>query len=185
MPDEKNTIEMAKVPDWAIALTEKVTHGFARVDSRLDTMEANLDLQKVQVVDLTQRVSRQEQRADTNSMRAKMNTDEDLAREAAIAAKIAAAQSELAKEREAREALAKEVAEVKKETSAQTQILGTLEKHATGLLNNRAVQALGGLFLTAASIYLGTWIAAHQPKAAAAPPVPAGYQLVPVDGGAK
>lgn len=39
-PDYKPTAQLEKVPAWAIALTEKVTHGFAAVETRLDSFES-------------------------------------------------------------------------------------------------------------------------------------------------
>lgn len=39
-PDYKPTAQLEKVPAWAIALTEKVTHGFAAVENRLDQFES-------------------------------------------------------------------------------------------------------------------------------------------------
>jgi hypothetical protein len=39
-PDYKPTAQLEKVPAWAIALTEKVTHGFAAVETRLAEFES-------------------------------------------------------------------------------------------------------------------------------------------------
>lgn len=83
---------MQAPPDWAIALTERVTQGFTSVNQRLDTIESNVDLQGVTVRDVQQRMTAQETRMNaledrqaSNSMRVKDGSKVDLAHDAAIA----------------------------------------------------------------------------------------------------
>ena len=92
MPDEKKTVEIEKPPPWAIKLTERVSNGFQAVNARLDTMEANIDLQADTTRDVAKRMTSLEERQNaletrqaTQSLRAKTNSQADLKHDAAIA----------------------------------------------------------------------------------------------------
>lgn len=91
-PAEKPTVEIARPPDWAIALTEKVVNGFDHLNDRLDTVESNLDIQGASVREVSQRVTRMEQWKDdiedrlrSNSQRARSASEVDATHDAAIA----------------------------------------------------------------------------------------------------
>lgn len=152
MPEQPKTLELLKPPDWAIALTEKVTIGFSRVDARLDNMEANIDLQGDTTRDLAKRMTSLEERQTglenrqaSNSMRVRGVSEVDIKHDAAIAS------------------LVTELAEVKAETAEQTKkldasfaILERLDKVAANPLVRRVAYVVGTAFLT--------WLAAKGVK---------------------
>lgn len=132
MSDAKTTVEMQAPPDWAIALSEKVSQGFASVDSRLDALETNLDLQGGAVKDvgrrlttLEERVGKIEDRQDTSSVRARSVTENDSKQDAAIAQ------------------LVTDVAELKETQKTQLAILQRLDKVAANPMVRRVAYAIG------------------------------------------
>lgn len=81
-----------KPPAWAVALQQTMTVGFDAVEKRLDTMEANLELQGGSVHDLgrrmtllEERVGKTEDKQHSDSLRARAMSDVDLSHDAAIA----------------------------------------------------------------------------------------------------
>lgn len=135
-PPEKKTVEFARPPDWAIALTEKVTTGFAAVESRLDTMETNIEIQGDSVkniagrmTSLEARVGRVEERQETNSVRAKSTTETDHQQDAAIAQILVDVQG------------------LKETQTTQLAILHRLDAIAANPMVRRVAYAIGGAVL--------------------------------------
>lgn len=92
MPEQPATVQLPKVPEWAIELTKSVKEGFARVEERLDNVETNLDLQGATVRDVAKRMTSLEERTNVlenartkNSERAKGESAVNLKQDAAIA----------------------------------------------------------------------------------------------------
>lgn len=135
-PPEKPTTQLPAVPQWAIELTMNVKQGFAAVESRLDVMESNLELQGGSVVDIGKRltsiesrVGEAEARLNNGSLRAKELSGVDLKHDAAIAQ------------------LVTDVAEVKATNEKQLAILTKLENVAANPMVRRIAYALGTLIL--------------------------------------
>jgi len=134
-------------------LTDSMNTGFARIETKLDDG----------ITDVTKRIIRLESwkedvdsRMTKNSERVRGQSEVDVAHEA-----------ELAKERLAREELAKEVALTKSnvdvvmaETKAQTAILSDLKAAGTAIAKHPLTQ----LIVVALSIFLTGWIATHGGK---------------------
>lgn len=134
-------------------LTDSMNTGFARIETKLDDG----------ITDVTKRIIRLESwkedvdsRMTKNSERVRGQSEVDVAHEA-----------ELAKERLAREELAKEVALTKSnvdvvmaETKAQTAILSDLKAAGTAIAKHPLTQ----LIVVALSILLTGWIATHGGK---------------------
>lgn len=141
-PPEKKTVEFAKPPDWAIALTEKVSNGFAAVESRLDVMEANIELQGGSVKDISgrmtsleARVGRVEERQETNSERAKSTTQTDHEHAAAIANIVTRLDAQ------------------DKVLEEQSMWLQTIHDSVTGFFTNKKVQFVGKVLFGLAMAY--------------------------------
>lgn len=91
-PDAKKTVDMEPPPAWAISMSEKMVQGFAGVDTRLTTIEANQSLQGGQVLDIGRRITAVEarvggieERQNTNSARVGRESDVNLKQDAVIA----------------------------------------------------------------------------------------------------
>lgn len=136
-PPEKPTVQMVRPPDWAIALTEKVTTGFAAVNERLGNVEANIELQGGSVLDVGKRVTlieerlgKTEERLATNSVRARSASEVDVQHDATIASIVT------------------DVALLKTSQAKQTAILERLDAIAANPMVRRVAYAIGGLILT-------------------------------------
>jgi hypothetical protein len=94
-PEEKPTVEMAPPPAWAIDLAKRVNEGFSLVDNRLAKVEAELkaDIQLV-ANDLSvvkdrvrlaeRRLDDADERAKSNSIRVKSESEANLKQDGAI-----------------------------------------------------------------------------------------------------
>lgn len=79
-------------PTWVRDLKTEISHGVQVIDSRLDAIEANQDLQREavraiasRVSDASERLDRIELRQNNNSIRVAASSDIDLQHDAAIA----------------------------------------------------------------------------------------------------
>lgn len=128
-PQEKPTVEMAPPPPWAIALSQKVSDGFEVVETRLTTIEANQSLQGGQVLDVgkrmtavEERLGKVEERQNTNSVRVKSTTDNDLKQDSDISrliVKVAGLEATQAKQLDILERLDKVAANPKVKMAAK------------------------------------------------------------------
>ncbi len=153
MPPQPSTVQLPAVPAWAIELTRSVREGFAGVDARLDTIEANVELQggttrdvAKRMTGLEERVQHIEERQHTTSVRIKEPSEHDLE-----------TQRDLAVEIVARKKLATDVEAIKADTAAQTVILTKLETAASKFAANPIVRSIAVMLGTA----ILTWLAAH------------------------
>lgn len=152
-PPEKPTVELAKPPDWAIALSEKVATGFARQDDRLNNIERSVDIavqdgkeNNKRVTLLEVRFDELERRAATTSMRVKEPSSHDLEAKKALADEV-----------DARKALADKVDALDAKTDAQTAMLTKLTDGASKLAANPIIRSIATMLGTA----ILTWLAAH------------------------
>ena len=139
-------IDDEKPPAWAVALKDEIAQGFASVDSRLDGLETNLDIQGSSMKGLADRMGRVEDRLGKVEDRATRNSDR------------VKGESQHSVEQDA--ALTKVLLEVdglKSATAAQTAILTRLETGASKVLANPLVRSLLVMIGTA----LMTWLASH------------------------
>lgn len=139
-PEEKPTVEMAPPPAWAIDLAKRVNEGFSLVDNRLAKVEAELkaDIQLV-ANDLSvvkdrvrlaeRRLDDADERAKSNSIRAKSLSEEDAKQDSAIAT------------------LVQDVAALKETQATQLAILARLDKVAANPMVRRVAYAAGGAVL--------------------------------------
>jgi hypothetical protein len=173
-PHYKTTTEIAPPPAWAIELSKSVHQGFADVEKRLDTIEANVDLQGSTVRDVQKRMTAQEdrmlefeRRQATQSERVRDTSKADMAHDAAIA-EIRTAVSALAE---------------RPDTGAQ--VLAAVESLSQRPVLRRIGSALVPVLMLAISA-IGIWLQATVSRLATAqppqPPPPA--FVVVVDGGA-
>lgn len=144
--EEKPTVEFSAPPDWAIALTEKVTQGFAKTNANIELVSNDLDVLKGRVGNLESARVGDEERARLNSMRAKEPSQHDLETASALAQEIVA-----------REALSRKVDAVVAENVAQTAMLTTLTGAAKKLGSNPTVHTIA-ILLGAAII---AWLKGH------------------------
>lgn len=98
-PPAKTTVAFEKVPDWAIALTEKVTTGFNeqstradQQDERLDKIQRQVDVavsdgkeNNLRVTRLEVRFDEKDKRDETRSVRVRQESATNLKQDAAIA----------------------------------------------------------------------------------------------------
>lgn len=91
-PAEKPTVELEAPPKWAIGFIEKMNSGFVNVNARLDTIEANQELTREQVIDvgrrqtlLEERFGKIDERQNNGSLRVKEESQVNLKQDAAIA----------------------------------------------------------------------------------------------------
>ena len=143
-PPEKPTVKLEAMTDRKLLedLTRVVKEGFASQADQL--IQVNQRLVRVEL-----RQDSVEDRLNANSMRARAPSEHD------VETKMA-----LQHETMAREALAKDVAEIKFETSAQTAMLTTLTYSASKVLANPMVRSIAVMLGTA----LLTWLASHGVK---------------------
>lgn len=123
-PDAKPTVELPKVPDWAIELTKSVKLGFVTVNDRLDKVvdegiEANTRLTRIEVrvENAEQRIGDVEGRTGKASLAVRAASQVDLEQAA-----------QLAQERSAREALATKVQKLDDKQDVQLALLQQLVK---------------------------------------------------------
>jgi hypothetical protein len=152
-PPEKPTVELAAPPAWAIDLTTNMKAGFAAVNGRLDTMEANLDLQGVTVRDVATRMTAVEQRQNAmdarqsnNSMAVKNESKSNLDQDAAIASIKVAVDDLVTKQ------------------DTQMAMLGRIESAGKQIIANPTVRKVASLAALALTIWLSTWISNHGVK---------------------
>lgn len=148
MPPQPTTKELpaVRVPQGQLdELVSIVKSGFASVNSRLDTVEANLELQGGSVTDIGKRLTGVEERVHDletarrdNSMRAKASSAVDLEHDAAI------------------QRLSADVKALAESANAQTAILQRLDKVAA----NPTVRRVGYALAMALLSYLAAkgWI---------------------------
>lgn len=179
-PPEKPTVEIPKVPDWAIALTEKVTQGFAKVEERFDRIEPTVETlvedsktSNLRMTRLEVRMDQQEERAKTQSLRVRGVSETDLKHDAAIADILTKVEAIAAKP-DAADVVIAEMKEMAKRPAVQK--LGA---------------ALVPVLLTAIGL-LGLKLQQQVTKLEEKPvvvqpvqPAPTVYVTVPADGGAK
>lgn len=152
-PDAKPTVEMVPPPAYAIRLGEllsklgeSVTLGFERVNSDIAVVKNRQEVQAAQMKDLGkelgslgERVDRLEGRTDTNSVRVRSTTDENLKQDSAIATLVA------------------DVAGLKTSQAAQTKHLETLVDGGKALMKNPKFL----LLLAALYAYAMSWLGKH------------------------
>jgi hypothetical protein len=136
--DEKPTVELPSVPQWAIELTREVKG--ARADIGLVSSDLSIVKERLTVVEM--RVKDGEERAARTSSAVRGASAVDLEHEA-----------QLSQERAARESLAVEVRALSESQATQLAILSRLDKVAS----NPLVKTAGAMMLTA----LVTWLASH------------------------
>lgn len=159
-PPEKETLEMEPPPKWAIGvmsnvgeLKEAIRSGFKEVDTRLTTIEANQTLTGGQVLDIGKRITAVEARMgdvearqNTNSVRVKSSTDENLKQDQAIAAIVTDVAT-----------VKTDVAGLKESQAAQTKHLETIVDGGKALLKNPKFL----LLLAALYAYAMNWLGKH------------------------
>ncbi len=133
--DEKPTVEFSRPPDWAIALTEKVTRGFEKMNANLELVSSDLDVLKGRVGNLEESRRADESRAALHSIKVKSISQSDLSQDA-----------ELAKEKSAREELAARVAIIESN-------VGDIHQAVVGFFQNPKVRFVGRLLWGAALLY--------------------------------
>lgn len=84
-PPEKPTTQLEKVPAWAVALTEKVQHGFSEVKADISLVANDVSIAKDRIGVVENRVKQLEDRSETNSVRARGASEVDMKHEAVIA----------------------------------------------------------------------------------------------------
>lgn len=138
-PAEKPTVAIEPPPAWAIALAEKVNNGFERVNSDMAVVKTRQELHAAQMQDmgghigrLDDRVSKLEGRTETNSLRVKTTTENDVKHDAAIGLLVA----DVANLKESHKALTATQA-------TQLAILQRLDKVAANPLVRRVAYAVG------------------------------------------
>jgi hypothetical protein len=132
-PPEKPTVKIETPPDWAIDLKREVVG--ARADIGLVANDLSLVKDRVTILET-------ERGKQSGGIRQLSSSNEDQA-------------AQLAQERAAREALAKEVADIKTETAKQTFMLSTISTTMTTLAKNPIV----GKLLYAAAAAALAWLA--------------------------
>lgn len=160
-PNEKSTVAMPQVPEWAIELTKSVKDGFSHLHEKVGTLVENVDILRDAVKDARSRLLQietwregLEDRLVENSKRAKLPSTHDLETQKALADEIAA-----------REALTKEVALIKAETQAQSVALvgiaADASKAVTGFVHQHPVlfRSLATIATTIATS-IAAWLAA-------------------------
>jgi hypothetical protein len=145
-PPEKPTVQLPKVPDWAVELILSVKSGFRGVDERLDTLETNLDIQGNTVRDVAKRMTALEERVvgiesrqHATSIRARQSTDNDLKHDAAIGVIIS------------------DVNELKASQAVQLAILEKWQASASKIAANPIVRSIA----TMVGAAVLTWLASH------------------------
>lgn len=144
-PPEKETVKFEAVPDWAIKLTQKVGDGFANMDTRMDTFEANQRVQGGQIGVVEKEISLiWEWKGEVNewrkgaSLRAKQPSSADLENEAKLAVEIVKNQ-ERDRKIEETHALAAAAAETLK---AQSDYMGMGKRGAQWLVSKEGRTAM-------------------------------------------
>lgn len=135
-PPEKPTVEIQRPPDWAIALSEKVSIGLDKLEAKVDNLTDSVDVLQHDAKDTRLRLGRMERELDEvkdrqtkNSMRAQQGTDADMAHEAAIAALVV------------------DVAALKETQAKQLAILEHLNRVAANPMVRRVAYAVGSALL--------------------------------------
>jgi superfamily II RNA helicase len=133
MPEQPKTLQLPTVPDWAIELTRSVKAGFIAAEERFDKQDAallsqgaKLDKVVTEGIETNVRMTRFEVRLEDLEGRAGKTS---LAVRGASMVDMEQA-AQLVQERAAREALAKEVDDLKKSQATQLAILERLDKLA-------------------------------------------------------
>lgn len=165
MPAQPKTIELPSMTDRALLedMSRTVKEGFVRQDARADSQDERLDNIERQVDIAVQdgkdnnkrttvlevKIEEMQRRVDTASIRIKQPSQHDLEGQAALANEIMA-----------REALAKEVSEIKAETKVQTALLTTALDGAKGLLKEHPSIVVGLVTLVTTALSVATaWLA--------------------------
>lgn len=156
MSDEKTTVEIAAVPDWAVKLTEKVVGGFGAMTTRLDKQDEVLERVANESIDTNTRLVKVELRLES-AERKVGDIEERLGRTSTgvkgLSTSDAEQAAQLAQERAAREELAKKVDGLTATQDMQLAILSRLDRVAS----NPTVKVIAGMVATA----LLTWLASH------------------------
>ena len=143
-PEAKETVEMPPPPAWAIALSEKVNDGFRAVRADIGLVANDVSILRERVVVIERWQLDTEVRIDASSKRAQEPSQHDLE-----------LKTEVNAEREAREALAKEVAETKALVVENTEATLAIKKAVVGITTNpkvkTAAKALFYLIVAAAA----------------------------------
>ncbi len=151
-PDYRPTSKLEQVPAWAIALTEKMNQlttttatGFSSIESRLDTVESNLDIQGGSMRELSKRMTRIEDwkdgvdsRLDQGSLRAKTTSEVDLKHESNFGTVFTRLDTQ-DKKLETLEANQVEAAKERAETAGYVK---EVRDSVVGVINNPKVRAL-------------------------------------------
>ncbi len=135
MPEQPKTTKLEAVPPWAVELTRAMKSGIAEVRADISLVSNDLSVVKDRVT-----ILESERTKLSGGVRGLSTTDAEQA-------------AQLAQERAAREALATEVADLKKTNETQLAILARLDKVAS----NPLVKTVVAMMATA----LLTWLASH------------------------
>ncbi len=133
-PDQPKTAQLPAVPQWAVELTKSMKDGFRLTNANIEVVSSDLGVVKERVTIL-------------ESERTKLSGGVR-----GLSTSNAEQDAQLAQERMAREALAKEVADLKTTNATQLAILGRLDRVAS----NPLVKTLGAMLLTAVLTYLAS-----------------------------
>lgn len=161
-PPEKTTVAFAAVPDWAIELTKSVKEGLSNVETKIDTLSANVDLLQDDGRDTKARLIRLEgwkenvdTRIQTHSVKVRGTSENDLKQDSAIATlivKTTTIEENQAAAKKRDEALAQALAK-------NTGITERVETAMTAAAKHPAVIA----FLLALVTFATGWLGRHMP----------------------
>lgn len=140
-PDVKPTVKLDQMPEWAASIARAMRESFRMVNANLEVMTNELSVVRERLVVVEMWKNEQDLRASKMSGGVRALSQTDLAHEAM-----------LAQEKVARETLAAEVAELKKETTRQTLLLAELLK----LTEKPVVKLIAGAVGTAFLSWLAT-----------------------------
>ena len=129
-PEQPKTVDMPKVPQWAIEMTMAMKDGFRQTNANIELVSSDLGVLKSRV-DILE-TERTKLSGGVRGL-STSNAEQD---------------AQLAQERAAREALAKQVEALTTMQQTQLDILGRLDKVASNPLFKTIVTILGTAFAT-------------------------------------
>lgn len=176
-PPEKPTVELPKVPEWAIELTKSVKSGISDIRSDMDDVKGNVEMLVGQGRAMAKwRGEMEEWRAEVNvaisrnSSRVRGVSANDLSQEAKLGefiawrnnveADLGATKSLATTAVQMAEAIAKKtdaqsetIAAIESKTDEQTKMIATIHSTVVGTINNPKVRFVGKVLFGLAVLY--------------------------------
>jgi|CXWL01.1.fsa_nt_gi hypothetical protein len=139
--EEKPTIQLPAVPDWAIELAKSVKSGFKETNANIELVATDLTIVKERVAVLEKSHAALDERIGRTSNRARQASESDLEHEAALATEVARRQ-ELERKLEATHAT---VIAIETKTDIQTEMMRAAFASVAAFANTPRVKIAGGI----------------------------------------